>query len=250
MSKALFLDEQTISKHVDDYRARQKTKPENGGSAPLLTPDQIAELVVHLDGHVYTKIVDICHYVTEKYSVTYSISGMRNLLQREKFSFHQPVGVPAKADAEAQRQFIEKYEKIKNGLATDDQVYFMDGVHPSHAVRFVRGWIRKGKRVEIPTHSGQKRLNILGALNLEHMRLQHAEYVTLNSDSTICFLMKLMQEQPKGLLHIILDQGRYQKCKAKYSVSTFYSHHLTYFFITHSIHCSPLEGERVNQGFL
>jgi hypothetical protein len=79
----------------------------------------------------------------------------------------------------------------------------MDGVHPSHAVRFVRGWIRKGKRVEIPTNSGQKRLNILGALNLEQMRLQHADFVTLNADSTICFLTKLMQSQPKGLLHII-----------------------------------------------
>ena len=214
IAKALFLDEQTVSRHIDDYCSKQKTKPENGGSAPLLTLDQIVELVAHLDEKLYVKIADIRAYLIERYNITYSISGVRNLLQREKFSFHQPVGVPAKADGEAQRQFIEKYEKIKANLATDDQIYFMDGVHPSHAVRFVRGWIRKGKRVELPTNSGQKRLNILGALNLEQMRVEYADFVTLNADSTICFLTKLMATQPKGLLHIILDQGRYQKCKA------------------------------------
>lgn len=214
IAKALFLDEQTVSRHVDDYRSKQKTKPENGGSAPFLTPDQIAELVAHLDAKIYVKIADICHYVTETYGITYSVSGMRNLLQREKFSFHQPVGVPAKADAAAQAQFIETYEKIKDNLAADDQIYFMDGVHPSHAVRLVRGWIRKGKRVEIPTNSGQKRLNILGALNLEQMRVEHAAFATLNSNATISFIKQLMNAQPQGLLHIMLDQGRYQKCKA------------------------------------
>jgi transposase len=214
IAKVLFLDEQTISQHVDDYVERQKTKPKNGGSAPFLTPEQCAELVVHLDTKLYVKIADIRAYIIDTYNIHYSISGLRNLLQREKFSFHQPVGVPMRADSEAQAQFIEKYEKIKDNLATDDQIYFMDGVHPSHAVRFVRGWIRKGKRVEIPTNSGQKRLNILGALNLEQMRVEHSDFVTLNADSTICFLTKLMQKQPKGLLHIILDQGRYQKCKA------------------------------------
>lgn len=104
--------------------------------------------------------------------------------------------------------------QLKNTLAADDQIYCMDGVHPGHAVRFVRGWIRKGKGVEIPTNSGQKRLNILGALNLEQMRVEHADFVTLDAESTPCFLKKLMQKQPKGLLHIVLDQGRYQKCRA------------------------------------
>jgi hypothetical protein len=38
----------------------------------------------------------------------------------------------------------------------------MDGVHPTHAVRFTRGWIKKGVRREIPTNGSRKRLNIVG----------------------------------------------------------------------------------------
>jgi hypothetical protein len=50
---------------VDDYVVKQKTKPENGGSAPFLTPDQCAELVAHLDATIYTRVAGIRNYVTE-----------------------------------------------------------------------------------------------------------------------------------------------------------------------------------------
>jgi transposase len=90
----------------------------------------------------------------------------------------------------------------------------MDGVHPSHEVKFTKGWIKKGKRVEIPTNSGHKRLNILGALNLAEMKVDYKEYQTLNADSTLDFLQHLLTTAGTGILHIILDQGRYQKCKA------------------------------------
>ena len=90
----------------------------------------------------------------------------------------------------------------------------MDGVHPSHAVRFMRGWIRKGVRKEIPTNASQKRLNILGALNLESMTLHRREYDTLNAENVIAFLTFLLAAMPRGLLHVILDRGRYQHCEA------------------------------------
>ena len=90
----------------------------------------------------------------------------------------------------------------------------MDGVHPSHAVRFVGGWIRKGRRVEIPTGASQKRMNLLGALNLESMTLNRKDYLTLNADAVIDFLAFLLVTIPTGILHIILDRDRYQYCQA------------------------------------
>ena len=51
----------------------------------------------------------------------------------------------------------------------------MDSVHPTHQTRMAYGWIRKGLRKELPTTSGQKRMNIIGALNLESMQLMHKE---------------------------------------------------------------------------
>jgi transposase len=211
---ALFIDEQTVRQHLRDYQESKKLKPENGGSSSKLNREQAAELTQHLDNKLYTKIKDICAYVFEKYGIRYSVRGMTDWLKRQGFTFHQPCGVPAKADAVAQEVFVKEYEKLKSTLPEGDHILFMDGVHPSHAVRFVRGWIRKGRRVEVPTNASQKRLNLLGALNLEAMTLNRKDYKTLNADSVIDFLGFLLVAIPTGILHIILDRGRYQYCQA------------------------------------
>jgi transposase len=214
IAEALFLSEEGVRQHLKDYAASGKLKPENGGSEGFLNAMQTAQLLAHLETHLHVKVSQICAYAHEAYGVRYSVRGMTDWLHRHGFTFHQPCGVPAKADAEEQQAFVQKYEMLKTGLGDDDQILFFDGVHPSHAVRFVRGWIRKGQRREIPTNASQKRLNILGALNLETMTLHRQEFDTLDAESTIAFLTYLLSVMPRGILHIILDRGRYQHCAA------------------------------------
>lgn len=214
IAEALFVDEQTVRQHLQDYQESQKLKPENGGSLPKLDREQTAALTQHLDQKVYVKIKDICAYVIDTFGIHYSVRGMTDWLKRQGFTFHQPCGVPAKADAAAQEVFVKKYENLKSTLPEGDHILFVDGVHPSHAVRFVRGWIRKGRRVEIPTGASQKRMNLLGALNLESMTLNRKAYLTLNAEAVIDFLAFLLVTMPTGTLHIILDRGRYQYCQA------------------------------------
>lgn len=214
IAEALLLSEEGVRQHLLDYAASGKLKPGNGGSTGLLNEAQTAELLAHLDAHLYVKSSEIVAYVHAMSGIRYSVRGMTDWIKHHGFSFHQPCGTPAKADASAQKAFVEEYENIKKNLSDDDQILFMDGVHPSHAVRFVRGWIRKGVRKEIPTNGSQKRLNILGALNLENMTLHRQEYETLNAENVIAFLTFLLAAIPQGLLHIILDRGRYQHCTA------------------------------------
>lgn len=214
IAEALFLTEEGVRQHLLDYAASGKLKPENGGSSGFLNAAQTSELLSHLDTHLYVKASEIVAHVHKTYGVRYSVRGMTDWIKSHGFSFHQPCGTPAKADAEAQKAFVAEYENIKKNLGDDDQIVFIDGVHPSHAVRFVRGWIRKGVRKEIPTNGSQRRLNILGALNLEKMTLTRQEYDTLNSENAIAFLAFLLAAQPLGLLHIILDRGRYFHCEA------------------------------------
>ena len=214
IAEALLISEEGVRQHLLDYAHTGKLKPENGGSEGFLSDKQAAELLAHLDAHLYVKVCAIAAYVHETFGIRYSVRGMTDWLKRHDFTFHQPSGVPAKADAQAQKAFVAKYEGIKKNLGDDDQIVFMDGVHPSHAVRFVRGWIRKGQRREIPTNASQKRLNILGALNLETMTLHRQEYDTLNAEAVTAFLTVLLASQPRGILHVILDRGRYQHCAA------------------------------------
>jgi transposase len=215
IAEALFLSDEGVRQQFKDYVESNgvKLKPENGGSNSLMNEEQSLDLIKHLDEHLYIKVLDICAYVQKAYGVSYSVRGMNNWLERHDFTFHQPCGIPAKADGEKQAAFIEEYEKLKNSLPDDDHIVFMDGVHPTHMVRFRKGWIRKGERKEIPTNGSQKRLNILGALDLEKMVLHAREFDTINAANVIAFLMTLMTLMPGGIIHVILDQAGYHTCK-------------------------------------
>ena len=214
IAEALFISHEGVRQHLLVYAASGKLKPENGGSSGLLNEAQTAELLAHLDAHLYVKASEIVAHVHAVYGIRYSVRGMTDWIKSHGFSFHQPCGTPAKADADAQKAFVAEYENIKKTKGEDDHILFIDGVHPSHAVRFVRGWIRKGVRKEIPTNGSQRRLNILGALNLEEMTLVRQEYETLNSANAIVFLTFLLAQIQTGILHIILDRGRYFYCAA------------------------------------
>jgi transposase len=214
IAEALLISEEGVRQHLLDYAASGKLKPDNGGSDGFLSQEQSMELAAHVETHLYVKASEVVAYVHATYGVRYSVRGMTDWLKRHDFTFHQPGGIPAKADKTQQAAFVAHYEKLKASLGDDDQIVFLDGVHPSHAVRFVRGWMRKGQRKEIPTNGSQKRLNILGALNLETMTLHRQEYDTINNESVIAFLMYLLTAMPRGTIHIILDQARYHTCPA------------------------------------
>ena len=128
-----------------------------------------------------------CVTLPNRARVAYSVRGLTKWLKQHGFTYHKPVGVPAKADGEAQKAWIVWYEKFKKSLQDNEKILFMDGVHPTHAVRFACGSIKKGGRMEIPTNGSQRRLNILGALDLEDMAIHTQEYETINAERSSPF---------------------------------------------------------------
>ena len=213
IAEVLFLSDEAIRKHIDDFVRENKLKPENGGSEARLNVEQTVELLAHLDEQIYVDVKDICDYVWAQFGVAYSRSGMTQWLGRNGFSYHKPAPVPAKADKARQQAFIAVYENLKKTLPDNEKIVFMDGVHPTHQTRMTYGWIRKGTRKELPTTSGQKRLNILGALDLEDMRLMHQEYATIDHDAVIGFLKNLEVHMPTATaIHVVLDAARYHTC--------------------------------------
>jgi transposase len=215
IAQALFLSDEAIRKHIDDFIRENKLKPENGGSQARLNSEQTAKLLAHLDEQIYVDVKDICNYVWAEFGATYSRSGMTQWLGRNGFSYHKPAPVPAKADHVRQEAFIAFYENLKKTLPDSEKIVFMDGTHPTHQTRMTYGWIRKGIRKELPTTSGQRRMNIMGALDLEDMRLMHQEYVTIDSDAIIGFLKNLEVHIPTATaINVILDAARYHTCPA------------------------------------
>jgi|TARA_B100001964_G_C14113059_1_gene544784 transposase len=210
IAEALFLDDETVARHIKEYKETQKLSLDSGGSSSKLTVEQSSELTTHLMEEVYVKVADVCVYVLSKYGVFYTVSGMRSWLQSHKFSYKKPKGTPAKADPEAQAKWIETYEKLMNTLPEDEPIEFGDGVHPTMTTKVTYGWIRTGTDKPILTTGNRTRMNLMGSINLESMEVTIGDYERLNSEAMRSHFSCLRDKYPTATsIHLILDQGSY-----------------------------------------
>lgn len=215
IAEALLLSEDAIREHITEYRESKKLKPENGGSVEKLSLEQSEQLKQHLRRHIYLYVKDIIAYVYSTWSVTYSVSGMRNWLQRHDFSYKKPALVPGKANEQQQREWLAQYEKLKQNLPADETICFMDGVHPTHNVQPAYGWIQKGVRKEIPANSGRSRINLSGIIDVIDHKVFVQEDKMLNTEATISFFRKIEEAYPeKNRIHVFCDNARYYRNKA------------------------------------
>jgi len=109
----LLLDDETIRRHVNDYLEEKKLSPSNGGSDGKLIDQETSEIVEHLREITYLYVKDICEHIKQKYQKKYSISGMTKWLRTNNFCYKKPHAVPAKADKEQQKKFINFYKRLK-----------------------------------------------------------------------------------------------------------------------------------------
>lgn len=116
IAKALFISEDSVLRHILDYKRSEKLKPQNGGSDAKLDVVQCRELLAHLEEKTYLYVKEIVAYVFEKYKLKYRISGMTSWLHTHNFSYHKPAVTPAKADKKRQEDFIKFYENLKKTL--------------------------------------------------------------------------------------------------------------------------------------
>ena len=212
ISQALRIRSETVHDHLEAFKRTRKLKPENGGSEGYLNEIQTQELIAHLEDHTYGKVCDICFYVQEKYQVDFKVRGMTSWLHRHKFSYKNPKGTPAKADAEKQATFIKEYERLLNTLPEDEPIEFGDGVHPTMATKVTYGWIRTGVNKPIATIASRTRLNLMGSINLESMQVTLSSHETINSVAMTSHFKELRQKYQKApKIHLFLDQGSYNK---------------------------------------
>lgn len=215
IAEALLLSDDAVREHISEYREFKKLKPESGGSIEKLSVKQSVQLEAHLRSVTYLYVKDIIAYVKGTFSVTYSVPGMRNWLQRHGFSYKKPAIVPGKADKQQQIEWLIEYEKLKQNLPNDETIGFIDGVHPTHNVQPAYGWIKKGVRKEIPANTGRSRLNLSGVVNVIEHKVLVQEDEMLNAEATISFLRKIEEAYPtKTKIHIFCDNARYYHNKS------------------------------------
>ncbi len=90
ISSVLLLDEETISRHVTEYKAHRKLDVASGGSTSKLNSTQTFELIAYLEEHTQAKTSIICAHVKGKYGVDYSFQGMYSWLKHNNYLVSKP----------------------------------------------------------------------------------------------------------------------------------------------------------------
>ena len=136
-------------------------------------------------------------------------------MHRLGFEYIKPKRIPAQANEDRQREFIENYEQLQKHLAEDEAIYFADAVHPEHQSKPAYGWLPKDEKLALKSSTGRKRINIHGAVNLENFHTPFVESVTVDANSTIALLKKIEAANPtKTAIHVFLDNARYHHARA------------------------------------
>ena len=183
IAQALRLHETSIVRHIDDYLKKEKLKPENGGSVSCLSAEQTSLIISHITAHTYCHVHQISEYIWETCEVRFSISGLNKWLHQQGFSYKQPKGVPHKFDEVKQANFIEQYDRLKSSVG-DEHILFMDAMHPTQATKVSCGWIKTGTDKSIGTTGSRTRLNLVGAVDLQHIAATHvSRYEKVNSET-------------------------------------------------------------------
>lgn len=214
IAQAHRISRESVYRYLAEYETEEKTQHgERGGSQSKLSEVEARELIEHLRGTTYLYAKHVCNYVRATYSVNYTISGMTFWLKTQGFVYKEPIKVPGKLDPEKQEAFIKAYEALKASLKEDEELFFMDAVHPEFQSKAVCGWIKSGEIKTLPTTSAQYRMHFIGALALEGMKVFAQEFATVDADSMITFFKALEVSSESRAIHIICDNGRSNKNK-------------------------------------
>jgi transposase len=215
IARILLLDDATIRRHIEDYFSSHKLKPVNGGRDSYLSQSETYALMMHCREVTYVDVHSICVYVEKTFGQRYSISGLTKWLKGHGFCYKKPHGVPSKADDQQQQSFIQDYRALKQSLPADDVIYFADSTHPQHQTRLAYGWIEKGVRKPKKMTACQKRINLIGAINLDTHQVEYRKVDWVNTESLQQFFIQLMEANPTAKkIHLILDNAGYHKSKA------------------------------------
>jgi transposase len=217
VKQALLLDDETLRLYVDKYRQGGVTAliaTNYKGAPSQLSKKQINHLCIELEEHIYLTTSEVIEYVKNKFSVIYSLGGMRDLLHRLGYEYKKPKLVPGNPDIDAQEIFTKQYEAFMLEKSEDIEVLFVDAVHPEHNTLAAYGWIKRGQKRELKTNSGRQRLNLHGALNAETYEVTVIESDMVNTDSTIQLLEILDQKYSSAKeIILILDNAKYHYSK-------------------------------------
>jgi transposase len=142
------------------------------------------------------------------------LTQVRKFLKGMGLKFRKLGMIPAKADADGQREFLDQrlWPRLRQARRLRRVVCFVDAAHFVHGAFL--GYLWCFTRLLIRGPSGRKRFNVLGAIDAVTRELTAVTNDTAIDAMAICELLRKLSARYPGLpLTLVLDNARYQKCE-------------------------------------
>src|SRR3982751_1120803 len=182
------------------------------GDPGRLRPAQIEQLKQQIARGGFHTAEQVRTWIQETFGVTYSATGVKDLLRRIGASYHKVSGFFWKANVKKQKQFVRKYRRHRREMGPKTRRYFVDACHPVWGVDLLYScWLLVGQRFYVGVGNGRKRVNILGAYSPDDQ-----DYVDLrltkeniSGEQFVKLLEKLLARHPETEKFILyLDNAR------------------------------------------
>jgi transposase len=187
------------------------------GDPGKLTAGQVDQLKEKVSSGCFRSSDQIRQWLQDTFSVSYTSSGVKDLLRRIGVSYHKVSGFLWKADPDKQRAFVKRVARHKREAespgAPRTRRYYVDACHPVWGLDLVFCcWLLVGQRLLVGMGSGRKRLNILGAYCPDDH--EYIDYRltrdNINGEQFVNFLRLLLSLHPEVERFILyVDGARY-----------------------------------------
>lgn len=218
ISEILLVDENTITEWKKRYTERKNSTGwlfnDYDGYSGKLTKKEEDLVEKYVTDEFISDSRQVKKFIEESFKKSYTISGVIALLHRLKFNYKQTTLIPAKHNADTQKEWKETFEEFVVNLKEDETVVFADGMHPTHNAVCGKAWIKIGETKEIKANSGRQRCNLNGAYNPITFEVIVKDYRTLDTQATLEFLKEIKAKYPnKASIYLVIDNAQYYKNK-------------------------------------
>jgi transposase len=145
--------------------------------------------------------------------ISRSLTQVRCFMHKQGFHYIKMGHIPAKADTEKQRQWVDTtlepaIEEAKRG---ECQLLFMDAAHFVLEPFICALW--SVARLFIKASAGRNRMNVLGVFNaITKEVITYCNTTFITADTIVEFLTELRLYYGQIPIKIVLDNARYQHC--------------------------------------
>jgi len=181
-----------------------------------------AMLKTHFQTHPPHTVAQAAHEIERLTGIKLGLSACRDFMRKRLgMKCRKMAAIPSKADPDKQREFL--HTTLEFLLEQEQQgkrrVFFVDAAH--FVMQPFLGFLWCFVRQFIPSPSGRKRFNVLGALHattLQVVTFSNDSYI--NSYSVVKLICRIAVEFADLPITLVMDNARYQHCRLVMDLAT------------------------------